>query len=49
MRAVIFDIDDTMISEYDYVMGGYRAVAKRLSQDEDVAMSAEEIFEKVDL
>ena len=47
MKAVIFDIDDTMISEYDYVMGGYRAVAKRLSQDEDVAMSEDEVFEKL--
>ncbi|MCR5651444.1 MAG: HAD family hydrolase [Lachnospiraceae bacterium] len=47
MKAVIFDIDDTMISEYDYVMGGYRAVAKRLSRDEDIAMSEDEIFEKL--
>ncbi|MBO4374593.1 MAG: HAD family hydrolase [Lachnospiraceae bacterium] len=47
MKAVIFDIDDTMISEYDYVMGGYRAVSARLSEDEDVAMSADEIFEKL--
>lgn len=47
MKAVIFDIDDTMISEYDYVMGGYHAVAKRLSEDEDVAMSEEEVFEKL--
>ncbi len=36
-----------MISEYDYVMGGYRAVAKRLSQDEDITMSEDEIFEKL--
>jgi putative hydrolase of the HAD superfamily len=47
LRAVIFDIDDTMISEYDYVMGGYRAVAKRLSKDEDVGMSEDGIFEKL--
>ena len=47
MKAVIFDIDDTMISEYDYVMGGYHAVAKRLSRDDDIPMSEDEVFEKL--
>ena len=47
MKAVIFDIDDTMISEYDYVMGGYHAVAERLSRDDDIPMTEDEVFEKL--
>ena len=30
MKAVIFDLDDTLILERDYVFSGYRAVAKYL-------------------
>ena len=31
MKAVIFDLDDTLILERDFVFSGYRAVAKYLS------------------
>lgn len=30
MKAVIFDLDDTLISEKDYVLSGYRTVAENL-------------------
>ncbi len=30
MKAVIFDIDDTLISEYDFVLSGYRACSAYL-------------------
>ena len=30
VRAVVFDLDDTLASEYEYVRSGYRAVAEEL-------------------
>ena len=45
MKAIIFDIDDTLISEYDYVLSGYRQVSKRLAGDEDIGLSESEIFD----
>jgi len=35
IEAVVFDLDDTLYSEKDYVRSGYRAVAKELLQVED--------------
>jgi putative hydrolase of the HAD superfamily len=32
-QAVVFDLDDTLYAERDYVLSGYRAVARRLSGD----------------
>ena len=32
MKAVIFDLDDTLILERDYVFSGYRAVSKYLNE-----------------
>lgn len=32
IKAVIFDLDDTLISEKDYIKSGYRAVAKSVSE-----------------
>ncbi len=29
IKAVIFDLDDTLVSEYDYVKSGYKCVARR--------------------
>ena len=29
-RAVVFDLDDTLYAERDYVRGGYQAVAEHL-------------------
>lgn len=31
IKAVIFDLDDTLISEREYVISGYRHIARRLS------------------
>ncbi|SKB86362.1 putative hydrolase of the HAD superfamily [Lachnospiraceae bacterium] len=53
-KAVIFDLDDTLISEMDYVRSGYRAVAKALSGEEEslkgISLSgrftAEELYKK---
>jgi Predicted hydrolase (HAD superfamily) len=42
IRAVIFDLDDTLYMEEEYVRSGFRCVAKYLSQR--VNESAEELF-----
>lgn len=34
VRAVVFDLDDTLYNEIDYVKSGYKAVAKRLGMPE---------------
>jgi putative hydrolase of the HAD superfamily len=31
IRALVFDLDDTLYREHDFVAGGFRAVAKRLA------------------
>ncbi len=33
MKAVIFDLDDTLYREYDYVLSGFRAVAKFVTKE----------------
>lgn len=43
MRAVLFDLDDTLISEKEYVKSGYRAVAERLAVF--LEMSGERIYD----
>ena len=42
MKAVIFDLDDTLILERDFVFSGYRAVAKYLEAGR--GLSAERIY-----
>ena len=37
VRAVVFDLDDTLYSELDYVRSGFRAVAAVLASDGDAA------------
>ena len=32
MKAVVFDLDDTLISEHEFMMIGYRAVSKHLEE-----------------
>lgn len=32
IKAIVFDLDDTLISEEDYIRSGYKAVAHRLCQ-----------------
>ncbi len=31
-KSVVFDLDDTLYSEYDFIKGGYQAVANHLSE-----------------
>ncbi|MCR5627490.1 MAG: HAD hydrolase-like protein [Lachnospiraceae bacterium] len=47
MKAVIFDLDDTLILEKDYVLSGYRAVAEALSGTEGFMNDPEEIIKKL--
>src|SRR4051794_11933913 len=43
-RAVIFDLDDTLYREHDYVRSGFRAVARRLAA-EPAAPSEGELYD----
>ncbi len=45
LKAVIFDLDDTLYGEKEYVRSGYNAVAKLLPQVEDVERKLWEAFE----
>ena len=45
IKAVIFDLDDTLVSEYEYVQSGYRYVSKRL--EDRLGRTADEIFERL--
>lgn len=33
IKAVVFDLDDTLISEKEYMIGGFKAVASKISSD----------------
>lgn len=46
VEAVIFDLDDTMYSEKDYVRSGYRAVAKLLPEVDGAEEKLWSAFEK---
>ncbi len=46
LKAVIFDLDDTLYGEKEYVRSGYHAVAKLLSQVEKVEQKLWEAFER---
>ena len=41
IRAVVFDLDDTLFAERDYVLSGYRAVAKFLRENSGRAKNFE--------
>lgn len=45
LKAILFDLDDTLYDEYQYVVSGFRAVAAFLSQMTD--LGAEEIFNRL--
>jgi len=36
LKAIVFDLDDTLYSEKEYVRSGYRAIAKQLPQVEQM-------------
>ncbi len=44
IKAVIFDLDDTLYSEKEYVRSGYRRIAALLPQAEDVERRLWELF-----
>lgn len=44
LKAVIFDLDDTLYSEKDYVRSGYKAVAKTIPQVADAEKKLWESF-----
>lgn len=46
VEAVVFDLDDTLYSEKDYVRSGYRAVADAFPQVKDMADKLWAAFEK---
>ena len=45
IKAVIFDLDDTLLSEYEFVVSGYRYVSVFLSRM--IGVSAEEINDRL--
>ncbi len=45
LTAVVFDLDDTLYPEKDYVRSGYRAVAKEFSQIENMEKKLWNAFE----
>lgn len=44
LEAVIFDLDDTLYGEKEYVRSGYREVAKLLSQIQNTERKNVEFF-----
>ena len=44
IKAVIFDMDDTLFPELEYVRSGYRAVAEHLADNE---YSADDLYERL--
>lgn len=46
LKAVIFDLDDTLYSEKEYVRSGYRKVAERLPEVDHAAEKLWKLFEE---
>lgn len=44
IKAVIFDLDDTLISEYDYIKSGYKVISKKIKEDYKLENSKEKIY-----
>ena len=32
IKAIVFDLDDTLISEHEYIKSGYKHISQRLSK-----------------
>ncbi|GIM28756.1 haloacid dehalogenase [Clostridium polyendosporum] len=45
IKAVVFDLDDTLISEKQYVLSGFRTVARKISTD--FFITQQEVLEKM--
>lgn len=46
IRAVVFDLDDTLISEKNYIFSGFRAISQIISRD--FAIDEKEVLAKMD-
>lgn len=44
IKAVIFDLDDTLISEMDYVKSGYKVIAKKIKERYNLEIGEQEIY-----
>ena len=44
IKAVVFDLDDTLISEYDYIKSGYTVIAKKIKNDFNIEKETSEIY-----
>ena len=44
IKAVVFDLDDTLFPEYDYVKSGYNAVAKKIEKKYGISGAADELL-----
>ena len=47
-KAVIFDLDDTLVSEISYCMSGYRAVSEYMAKNIFPERKAEDIFRELE-
>lgn len=47
IKAIIFDLDDTLISEFDYVKSGYKVIAKKIKQDYNLEKSEDKIYNEM--
>ena len=45
IKAIVFDLDDTLISEYDYIKSGFKHIANLISTD--YKLEASKIYEKI--
>lgn len=48
IKAVIFDLDDTLIPEKEYIRSGYKEVAKKIKQKYKIDISENEIFNNLE-
>lgn len=45
IKAIIFDLDDTLISEYDYIRSGYKYVSRKIVEMDMLPLSYEAIYD----
>lgn len=45
IKAVVFDLDDTLILEYDYIKSGYHVISKKIKNNFNIKQNEKEIFE----
>lgn len=45
IKAIVFDLDDTLVSEYDYIKSGFQEVAKFLNRKHNI--SSDKVFNEL--